>query len=97
MAKTIKMADMTGEIAAKVFEMLNDGKVKITNSSILEGMFYIVTAVEPKDLFYPEGWYYAKGFFRNKHNSSNGVYHEIEMIKPTGESWKRVAMYSTQE
>ena len=94
MAKTVKMCDMSGEIAAIVFQKLNSkdvilGEVKGTSELI------IATDVEPAELVYPEGWYYAKGCFRNKHTSSTGAYEEIRMVKVDGTSWKELANYST--
>ena len=95
MARTIKMADMSDLIAIEVFQMLN-GKEKI---KILMGYcsyrFVIATDVEPNDLVYPEGWYYAKGCFRNKHMSSDGMYWEVPMIKSDGTPWSRIARYCT--
>ena len=95
MTKVVKMCDMSKEIAARIFEMLNPKKV-----SIKEGYFHgmmIVTDIEPKDLVYPEGWYYAKGNFTNKHNSTTGVYGRILMVKSNGKSWDDFAAYSTQD
>ena len=55
----------------------------------------IVTDTEPKDLVYPEGWYYAKGSFRNKHMSSTGIYSEVLMMKSDGSFWGDEAKYCT--
>lgn len=95
MANVVKMCDMQVEIAAKVFEMLNPGKVKVDNGSWCSDRANIKTDVEPSELIYPEGWYYAKGNFRNKHTSTTGMYQEIRMIKSNGESWKNSAPYCT--
>ena len=84
-AKVVKMCDMSGDISAKVFEQLNYGKVRAVTSDIK--VVKIVTDTEPKDLTYPEGWYYANGSFRNKHMSTTGAYSEIRMEKSTGERW----------
>lgn len=97
-AETVKMCDMNMRIAATVFEMLNEGKVKIKTPKYPEMSVYrieIVTDVEPKDLTYPEGWYYAKGCFRNKHQSTTGRYSEARMVKSDGESWRNIAHYCT--
>jgi len=95
MAKVVKSCDYPVEIAMKVLEMLNP-RVKITWAS---GSYLrtIVTDVEPKDLTYPEGWYYAKGCFRNKHTSTTGIYSEIPMEKSDGSSWRESATYCTLE
>lgn len=94
MAKTIKMCDMTADIAVKVFQMLNGGKIRVER-----GKFgwekIIITNVDPLNLVYPEGWYYAKGCFRNKHNSTSGVYEEVMMVKANGDFWADSARYCT--
>ena len=92
MAQTVKMCDMDGNIATIVFKMLNYGKVSLKEQGRL-----IVTDIEPKDLIYPEGWYYAKGNLRNKHNTTTGRYEEIPMVKSNGDSWLESARYCTQE
>lgn len=93
-ARTVKMCDMSKQIATEVFKMLNSGKVRTKESHSYWGMV-IVTDVEPKDLIYPEGWYYAKGYFRNKHTSSTGRYDEVRMVNSKGESWENYATYCT--
>ena len=96
MAKTVKMCDMPIVVATKVFEMLNPGKVRVKVPG--DGWctrYFIVTDVEPKDLTYPEGWYYAKGTFRNKHQSTTGFYEEAIMRTSDGEFWKKNATYCT--
>ena len=65
MAKTVKMCDMSGEVAAKVFQMLNYEKVKLEEDYCSDCGVSIITDMQPRDLVYPEGWYYAKGSFRN--------------------------------
>ena len=98
MAKTVKMCDMNSNIAASVFEMLNAKKVHVKRPFDFIRMV-LVTDVEPKDLIYPEGWYYAKGSFRNNPTSSMSryLYHEIPMVKSDGTSWKNLATYCTLE
>ena len=100
MAKTVKMCDLSRDTAAKVFMMLNSGKVKYTEmseafeDSPLTGPV-LITDVEPKDLVYPEGWYYVKGKFSNKHNSTTGMYSAIYMVKRNGKFWEDYAKYCT--
>ena len=93
MAKTVKSSDYPVSIALKVFYMLNHETIQITKDSTLQAL--IVTDTEPKDLVYPEGWYYAKGSFRNKHMSSNGIYSEVLMMKSDGSFWGDEAKYCT--
>lgn len=92
MAKTIKMCDMSAEIAAKVFQWLNGDNVQLKKTNV--GMI-IVTDVEPMNLVYPEGWYYAKGNFRNKGTSTTGAYGEIYMENSEGVYWDDIAKYCT--
>lgn len=101
MAEVKRMADMPRNVVVDVFRRLNKGKVAA--KGFFRGKFYdessepvIVTDAEPKDLVYPEGWYYAKGHLRNKHNTTNGMYTEILMVKTSGELWLETAKYSTR-
>ena len=94
MAKTVKMCDMSKEIAAQVFQMLNCEKVGLRKLyGNVRGI--IVTDTEPRNLVYPEGWYYANGSLRNKHTSSTGVYDEVRMEKSNGTGWGDIAKYCT--
>lgn len=89
MAKMIKTSDLLVEVAAKLLQDLNPDKirfVKMGNSGFLRKV--IMTDVKPKDLVYPEGWYYAKGCFSNKHTSTTGLYGEMLMIKGDGSFWE---------
>ncbi len=96
MAKNVKMCDMPLCIAGKVFAMLNRDKVVFLHKETPTGHHIILTDVEPKDLIYPEGWYYAKGTFRNKHQSTTGMYEEAYMFKMDGaDMWKDTAKYCT--
>ena len=88
--ETVKMCDLNKKIAATVFEMLNKGKVHLKPKDMF-GQMLIVSDIEPKNLIYPEGWYYAKGNFRNKHTSSTGLYEEIPVVKSNGDSWREIA------
>ena len=94
MARVIKMCDMPVAIAVRVFESLNPEKVKV-NVNPLTDSATITTDTEPKDLVYPEGWYYAKGCFRNKHTSTTGLYSEIEMLTKSNIGWREKATYCT--
>lgn len=111
-AETVKMADMDANIAATVFMKLNPMVVAVLKEGFCDGAddslsasktYYttIVTDVEPKDLVYPEGWYYDHGSFTNRATSSDGFYTEIRMIKESknpgveGEFWGKTARYST--
>ena len=94
MATIVKMCDMSKSIAVMVFKMLNNGKVYLKDNVPVYGTI-IVTDIEPNDLVYPEGWYYAKGAFRNKHTNTNGIYSEVIMQKSNGEFWMDIAHYCT--
>ena len=84
MAEIVKMCDMPVNIAVLVFKMLNEGRITISR---LNNANVIITDTNPMNLRYPEGWYYAKGNFRNKHTSTIGIYHEINMVTSNGVSW----------
>ena len=92
MAEVVKSCNYRGNVAAKVFEMINPG-VRYQKDEY--GNFVIVTDIQPSNLVYPEGWYYAKGTFRNKHQSTTGLYDEILMMTSDGEFWKDKANYCT--
>ena len=94
MAEQVKSCDYPVSIALKVFTMLNEG-IRIVPDSFAGSC--IVTDTEPKDLRYPEGWYYAKGNYRNKHTSTTGVYSEVPMRKEDGTYWEDIANYCTLE
>ena len=93
MVTTVKMCDMSKGIATAIFKMLNYGNVQLKENSFFGKI--IITDIEPKDLLYPEGWYYGKGSLRNKHTSTTGFYDEIPMVKSNGESWEETAHYCT--
>ena len=94
MATTNKMCNMSKAIAARVFKMLNEHDVQLKEDGSMGTV--IITDIEPKDLFYPEGWYYAKGSLRNKHTSTTGLYEEILMLKSNGNWWEDTALYCTR-
>lgn len=93
MANIVKMCDLSASLASFIFKSLNKGKIELVFDEC--GNRYIVTDVKPLLLTYPEGWYYAKGNFRNKHTSSTGIYEEIPMVKSNGDCWVRTEKYST--
>ena len=95
MATTVKMCNMSKAIAATVFKMLNGHDVQLKEHGPMGTV--IVTDIEPKDLVYPEGWYYAKGSLRNKNTSTTGIYEEVTMLKSNGNCWKDTAPYCTLE
>ena len=96
MAKTVKMADMPSQIVLQVFKELNKSDITLKpqpgSSEIL-----IITDKEPRQLTYPEGWYYAKGSLRNKHTSSTGAYCEFYMFTSDMTPWDELAKYCTKD
>lgn len=84
--KFIKSCDMPKSIIINLFQMLNPKNVTIIEQQ-WDGFNpkAIVSKVSPAELVYPEGWYFAKGCLRNKHNSSSGLYEEIPIYKPGAE------------
>ena len=94
MATTVKMCDMSKEIAGKVFQMLNGENVRLKETNSFFGTI-IITDVEPMNLIYPEGWYYYHGGLRNQLTSTTGFYGEIRMTKSNGDDWGNSAYYCT--
>ena len=89
---TVKTADLAASLAANLFAALNPMEVEYMryhpfNQSSYPTIGIIVTDVDPNELYYPEGWYYAKGYFRNKYNTTSGLYEEIPMHKRDGTPW----------
>lgn len=96
MANIVKSCDFPKYVAVQVFKMLNHGLVELVETHSYVGTV-IVTDIAPKDLIYPEGWYYAKGSFRNKHTSTTGKYDEVLMRRTNGRFWGDIANYCTLE
>ena len=92
MDNTIKTCDLSIGIASMLFYMLNSDRVMLEKRG---NQKLIDTDVEPKKLLYPEGWYYALGYFTNKHQSSNGSYGEMKIVRSDYTSWRDFANYST--
>ena len=83
--KTVKTCDLTGDIAAKLFVELNPGDLCFTKQRRTK---VLISKKAPQYLVYPEGWYFAKGAFRNKHYSTTGIYEEIPLLdERSGEPW----------
>ena len=82
----IRTADLSANLAAHLFESMNVGVEFLFDSPFGFGRA-IFTDTDPEELLYPEGWYYANGTFRNKHNSSTGLYEEIPIAKRDGTLW----------
>ena len=93
MKNVVRMADMPVSAALAVFKILNMGQIKLMKDEC--GNRAIMAFKAPNLLKYPEGWYYAKGCFRNKHTSSTGIYHEVIMLMPNGHFWGDFATYCT--
>lgn len=81
MAKTVKMCDLKAEVAAAVFVALNEEHVTMHHKEYDYTQTYLVSDVPPAKLTYPDGWYFAKRHFRNKHQSTTGFYEELPMFK----------------
>jgi len=102
-ARTVKSCDLPDFIALEVFRLLNTDYTGHCQLQVKKpGKDYrthyqIITDCEPKDLVYPDGWYYAKGCFRNKHTSTTGFYCEVRMFDSNGNPWGSRATYCTHE
>lgn len=95
MERTIKTADLPGRIAAKLFATINKDSMVIflNRDPFVEGTHggpVLICSTNPKELVYPEGWYFAKGHFRNKGNSTTGIYSEVPFYRSGGygELWE---------
>jgi len=92
MTHTVKMVDFPARLAAKIFATLNhDKNVIFLNSDPFweTGQCAIISGYNPEELVYPEGWYFAKGNLRNKHNTESGIYGEVPIYRSggMGELW----------
>ena len=103
---TIKTCNLYEKNAAKLLQMINGGESKVdirmhrhskTNSTHGYPLcLTIVTDIDPKDLLYPEGWYYSSGYFTNKLTATNKFrFAEVYMEKFDGTPWENVAKYCT--
>ena len=86
-ARMRKTSNLDAITAALVLSIYNPDTILIMPISAFTPEIGIFTDTEPMDLVYPEGWYYAKGTFRNKHTSSNGMYSEVMMFHKDGRRW----------
>lgn len=89
---TVKTADLAASLAANLFAALNPMEVEFMryhpfNQHSFPASGIIITDADPNTLYYPEGWYFVKGNFCNKHNTTSGVYEEIPMLKSDGTPW----------
>lgn len=84
-SKVIKMCELPIEIAEKVFEAINGGKVRIVDNKFWGHV--LVTNYKPEDLIYPEGWYYENGTFRNNVSCSSGIYQKTIMVSSCDDQW----------
>ena len=61
----------------KVKKLLKSTERETLEDRMNYGMgIHIFTDINPEELVYPEGWYFAKSHFRNKHMSTMGLYEE---------------------
>ena len=88
MNKTVKFAEVSCEVAATAFAMLNPGRVSYEEKIGEFGAYKaLVTDTNPEELTYPEGWSFSKGCFTNKHNSTIGLYTALVITKSNGDTW----------
>lgn len=92
MARKIKSNNLSGRIAAELFAMMNKEYVTFKNPGIISP--YLVVTINPNDdkLIYPHGWYFGDGCFRNKHQSTSGIYEEITMVDKDLNIWEAEAV-----
>ena len=92
MAHTVKTADLPIRLAAKLFAALNmENVIYVRRDPFCEGsgQCALISSLDPEELIYPEGWYFAKGHFRNKHNTGNYFYDQMPIYCSggNGECW----------
>jgi hypothetical protein len=85
MAKLVNVADLPVSVALFLLKILNIFVVSVKRDET--GNYAIFSRFPPNLLKYPNGWYYAKGCFRNKHNTTTGQYTEVIMLAPNGRGW----------
>ena len=73
------------EMALIVLAFVNGRKVKIENK---DGKKIVVTDEEPRNLTYPDGWYYVSGFYANE-----GGKERMRMYRSDGTAWSDYAKY----
>lgn len=80
MARKIKANNLSGKVAARLFADLNKDYVEFVEYDFKAPV--LKCQIDPNDmrLIYPDGWYFGKGTFRNKHQSDSGLYEEIAMV-----------------
>ena len=85
--KAVSLADMSGRLAASIFQELNVADVLVETSDKFKVCF-IVTDADPRDLVYPEGWYYDNGRFTNRGNCSGIFYSAIHVVSFNYTPWE---------
>ncbi|MBP3708122.1 MAG: hypothetical protein J6J36_05895 [Clostridia bacterium] len=99
MAKFIKSQNFTKRAALMAFAGLNPEYVEVVDYEPYGlNPKALVSHVDPSELNYPYGWYFAKGNLRNKHNSDSGLYFEIPVFKPgMNELWDSCVLLEDME
>jgi hypothetical protein len=82
--KYVKSSDMNADAAVAALISLNDG---VTYCGGNAWSRYLKSIKDPANLVFPEGWYFCKHCFRNKHNSSTGLYEEVPVYHLDDEYW----------
>lgn len=85
MSRTIKTRQLPAHIAVDLFIMLNPGDVWKKYSDA--NLNVIVTSMHPSTLNYPEGWYYAAGYLRNRVETAGDRVAAIPLISAEGQVW----------
>lgn len=92
MANMVRSADFPIKLAARILATLNPEAVIYTRLDPFDSCHDVngtlISYADPNELTYPEGWYFAKGQFRNKHNTTSGLYESMPIHRPRGLLWK---------
>lgn len=82
----VKTCDLKAKPMVAALCGLNPGKILSYDFS--EWPARVTTAEHPSRLVFPKGWYYAKHCIRNKHNSTTGLYDEVDALNSNGSYWE---------
>lgn len=61
---------------------------KVLKSDFSQYPATVTTKEHPSRMLFPQGWYFAKGAVRNKHNSTTGLYDEVTALDENGSMWE---------
>lgn len=90
--KSVETNNLPMRAAAILLESLNPKWVSVNYRGKTCIVTSITSSVSPERLTFPKGWYVAKGNFRNKHQSTSGIYEEVPILDVNGNPWKTTVL-----